>query len=319
MDQLPICSQIVLRDRHSRVIRKHWLQKIVRIRRIRCHRAKNHSVYWHHASRSMTLQSMGPPMKEARGEQLDDLWLQLKVDANSEAAFLRELSYQRVFVILKQPPGPGPARPEKNMVYWQRRGEEVSFIPLFTSARHITFTLPPPTKLVYVFSRDLIAAGGDQRYVVNPLSGSPYDIHGERLALLRTYIAEDHHDSEWPSPHAPWVFRLPEDALFPVAVALAQWFNQSGRVDEAFLYELTRGQSPRMQIILGLNEPADKALADQLLAIAHEAGADSTSFVVRFLPDEPSHREGIAQAGLTPFYQRPQPSDGKAKINRHGG
>jgi hypothetical protein len=123
--------------------------------------------------------------------------------------------------------------------------------------------------------------------------------------LLRRYIAEAHQDAEWPSRRAPWIFQLPDDALFPVAVKLVQWFNTTGRVDQAFLYELTRGKEPRTEIVLGLDEPPDRALADVLIAIAVQAGIDATSFIVRFLSDEPSHREGLAQAGFTPFYQRP--------------
>lgn len=245
------------------------------------------------------------PAMPAIEQRLDDLWSQLHGNAIVEDAFLRVMSSERVFVILQKSPGPDAARPEKNLIHWQRRDEETGFIPMFTSAQHFNFVLSPPAKLVHVFVRVLLAAGGDQQYVVNPLSGSPYDIKDERLALLRAYIAEDHHDSEWPSHHAPWSFRLPDDALFPVAVALAQSFNESGRVDQAFLYEVTRGQSPQAKIVLALNEPADKALADTLLVIAHHAGAAKESFIVRFLPDEPSHREGVALAGLEPFYMRP--------------
>jgi hypothetical protein len=61
----------------------------------------------------------------------------------------------------------------------------------------------------------------------------------------------------------------------------------------------------RLNPVLGLNESHDRALADTLKEIAVKAGLDATSFIVRFLPDEPSHREDLVQAGMTPFYQRP--------------
>jgi hypothetical protein len=152
-----------------------------------------------------------------------------------------------------------------------------------------------------------LAAGGDQTYIVNPLSEPqpPFELQATQRASLRRYIAEAHHDAEWPARHAPWIFQLPDDALFPVAVKLVEWFNATGRVDQAFLYELTRGKPRRTEIVLGLNEPADTELADTLIAMAVQAGVEATSFIVRFLPDEPSHREGLAQAGFTPFYQRP--------------
>lgn len=156
--------------------------------------------------------------------------------------------------------------------------------------------------------RVLLAAGGAQCYIINPLSKPSFEMKVAQLAVLRTYIAETHHDTEWPSRAAPWIFRLPDDALFPIAVKWVEWFNATGRVDQAFLYKLTRGmrgKDRRTELVLGLNVPADQALADTLMTIGIQAGIDATSFIVRFLPDEPSHREGLSQAGLSPFYQRP--------------
>ena len=208
---------------------------------------------------------------------------------------------------MRQSPGPGHAAPERNLVQWQRENDGAIFIPIFTDALHLSAKLPSSTRLARVAIRVLLAAGGDQLYIVNPQSKYPFELNLARLQSLRGHIVEAHRDAEWPSYTAPWTFRLPDDALFPVAVKLVEWFNQSGRVDEAFLYELTRGESPRIEIVLGLSEPADQTLADTLTTIAVRAGADATSFIVRFLPDEPSHREGIALARLTPFYRRPIP------------
>jgi hypothetical protein len=244
-------------------------------------------------------------MVHAGDDRLEALWLRANHDDQSEKAFLYALSSQRVSTILRKPPGPNEAAPERNLVQWGRETDGIAFVPIFTSSTHLRFVLPPLAQFVSVPMRVLLAAGGNQTYIVNPLSESRFELQARRLALLHRYIAEAHHDSEWPSRHAPWIFRLPDDALFPVAVKLAEWFNSSGRVDQAFLYELTRGQEPRTDVVLGVNEPSDRALADMLRTIAIDAGLNGESFIVRFLPDEPSHREGLTQAGLTPFYQRP--------------
>ncbi|RDS83602.1 hypothetical protein DWU98_04515 [Dyella monticola] len=247
-------------------------------------------------------------MTDASDDRLEALWRQAGRDVHAEEAFLRELSGQRVSVILRQRPGPGDAAPERNLVQWKRESDGTAFAPVFTHPTHVAFSLPAPAQLVLVPVRVLLAAGGDQTYIVNPLSEAPFELRAAQRTLLRRSIAETHHDAEWPSLHAPWIFRLPDDALYPVAVKLVEWFNATGHVDQAFLYELTRGKEPRTEIVLGLNEPADTALADALMAIVTQAGVEAASFIIRFLPDEPSHREGLAQAGLTPFYQRPAPS-----------
>jgi hypothetical protein len=70
---------------------------------------------------------------------------------------------------------------------------------------------------------------------MNSVSELPFELHAAPRAKLRSYIAESHHDAEWPSRSAPWVFRFFDDALFPVAVKLVEWFNTTGRVDQAFL------------------------------------------------------------------------------------
>ncbi|GLQ94451.1 SseB family protein [Dyella acidisoli] len=244
-------------------------------------------------------------MAHTEEERLESLWLHANRNAHAEAAFLRELSHQRVVVILRQAPGPGEATPERNLVQWRRETDGTAFVPIFTRAMRLPFAPPTPAQLARVPMRVLLAALGDQTYIVNPLSEASFELQAAERILLRRYIAEAHYDAEWPSRHAPWIFRLPDDALFPVAVKLAEWFNATGRVNQAFLYELTRGKESRTEIVLGLNEPPDKVLADTLTEIAIQSGVKATFFIVRFLPDEPSHREGILQAGFTPFYQRP--------------
>jgi hypothetical protein len=90
-------------------------------------------------------------------------------------------------------------------------------------------------------------------------------------------------------------------------VKRAEWFNANGSVDQALLYELTRGEKRRSEIVLGLNVPVDPELATTLRAIAIQAGAKAASFVVRFLPVEASHRESLAKSGIAPLHQRPMP------------
>jgi hypothetical protein len=245
-------------------------------------------------------------MARAKDNRLEALWLQAKRGDQAEMAFLYELSQQRVAIILRQPPGPGQAAPERNLVQWHRETDGIAFVPIFTSSTYLPFALTPPAQLTHVLMRVLLAAGGEQTYIINPLSEAPFELQAAQRAMLRGFLAEAHYDAEWPSRHAPWIFRLPDDALFPVAVKLVEWFNATGRVDQAYLYELTRGKEPRIEVVLGLNEPNDRAMANTLTAIAVQAGVEATSFIVRFLPDEPSHREGLRQAGVTPFYQRPK-------------
>lgn len=154
--------------------------------------------------------------------------------------------------------------------------------------------------------RLLLAAVDGQCCIVNPLSHAPFKLEGAHVDRLLDYMATAHQETGNPSRATPWAFRLPDDALFGVAVKLVEWFNQHGRVDRAYLYELLRGKEPLADIVLGLDEPADTALADALTAVAIQAGVDPAHFIVRFLPDEAAHREGVMRGGITPFYQRPK-------------
>lgn len=241
-------------------------------------------------------------------EPLETLWLDAGRDARAEATFLRELSHQRVLTLLKQRPGLGPADPGHNLVQWQRTTDGMTFVPIFTSVQQLTITPPPPVQAVRVPMRLLLAAVDGKCCIVNPLSSTPFELNEARVVQLRGHMAKAHQETGNPSRDTPWAFRLPDDALYSVAVKLVEWFNQHGRVDQAFLYELLRGREPRAEIVLGLDEPADTALADALTAVAIQAGVDPARFIVRFLPDEPSHREGVLRGGITPFYQRPKAS-----------
>jgi hypothetical protein len=174
-------------------------------------------------------------MAHAGDDRLEALWLQANQDDQTETAFLYALSSQWVAIILRQPPGPGEAAPERNLLQWRRETDGMTFVPVFTCATHLPFALPAPAQLTHVLMRVLLAAGGDQTYIINPLSELPFELQAARRAKLRSYIAESHHDAEWPSRSAPWVFRFFDDALFPVAVKLVEWFNTTGRVDQAFL------------------------------------------------------------------------------------
>lgn len=241
-------------------------------------------------------------------ERLEALWLDASCDAQAEAAFLRELSRHRVVAILKQPPGPGSAEPGHNLVQWQRTTDNLTFVPIFTSVKQLSIGLPSPAKAVRVPLRLLLAAIDGQTCIVNPLSKAAFELKPTQIALLLDYMGQAHQETGAPSREAPWAFRLPHDSLYSVAVKLAEWFIRHGRVDRAFLYELLRGSASQADIVLALDQSADIALADALRAVAIQAGVDADHFTVRFLPDEPSHREGIVRGGITPFYQRPATS-----------
>lgn len=245
-------------------------------------------------------------MTEARPEPLEIAWRNASNSEATAAVFLHELSGHHVWTVLRQPPGLGDAAPEYNLMQLKRNADGEVFVPIFTHPTHVTISIPSPAQLARVSMRNLLVAGRDQRYLVYPLSQSPFELHAARVAQLRAFIAARHQEPDAPCPTAPWAFQLPDDALYPVAVALAQWFVANGRVDEAYLYELTRGDASEASVILGLNEPADKALADRLWAVAAQAGANGSTFAVRFLPDEPSHRVGVERLGLEPFYRRPR-------------
>ena len=239
-------------------------------------------------------------------EPLEALWLDAGRDSQAEDAFLRELSRQRVVTILRQPPGVGPAEPGHNLVQWQHSTDGVTFVPIFTSVRQLSIPVPAPAKAVRVPMRLLLAAVDGQCCIVNPLSHAPFKLEEGHVARLLDYMSDAHQETGNPSRTTPWAFRLPDDALFGVAVKLVEWFNQHGRVDRAYLYELLRGNEPQADIVLGLDEPADSALADALTTVAIQAGVNPAHFMVRFLPDEASHREGVLRGGITPFYQRPK-------------
>lgn len=244
-------------------------------------------------------------MAEAPDNSLETAWQRAGDGPVAEAAFLRELSARAVLVILQQPPGPGAAAPEKNLVTWSHDLDGGVFVPMFTDATHVPFPVSAPAQLIRVSTRVLLAAGGKQHYRVNPMSSASFVLDSAHVAQVRAYIAARSLESEAPSREIPWAFRLPDDALYPVALALANWFVTTGRVDEAYLYELTRGEARVPQVVLGLNEASDPALADTLKAVAVQAGAHAGTFIVRFLPEEPSHRAGIDGIELAPFYRRP--------------
>jgi SseB protein N-terminal domain len=223
-----------------------------------------------------------------------------------EMAFLRTLATQSVLVILSQPPGAGDAAPERNLVEL-RRADNVVIVPLFTAANRLPGMFPPPNVLVRVPLRTLLSVGGVRQYVINPLSPMSWSLTEANIAVMRATIAEQGLSSDGPSREAPWAFRAPADHWFAVAYALATWFLASGRVQTAYMYELARGGMASVdELVLAIDEPADPVLALTLRQIAIGAGAPAERFVVRFLPDEPSHRTGLAEWGLEPFYRRPK-------------
>lgn len=247
-------------------------------------------------------------MTQAQSDTLGLALAKASGDPAAEAVALRALSQQSVLVILRQSPGPGDAAPERNLVQWHRATDDSVMVPVFTDGAHVSIPIQPPAQLVRVPVRVLVTTCGSRLYVINPLSPAAFELNAARFAQVKGYIEEQGHDSQAPSLDMPWAFRPPSDAFYPVAYALASWFVTHGRVDEAYLYELDRmgTSSPQMQIVLGLNEPVDLTLVGALTAVALQAGAPAEAFVVRFLPDEPSHRAGIERLSLSPFYRRSQ-------------
>lgn len=252
-------------------------------------------------------------MTQDEHDPLEVSWRHASDDLATEEKFLRELSYLAVLAILKQPPGPDTAEPRRNLVQWQHQISGDVFIPIFTHISHLSTPIPTPTVAVRVPMRALLAAGGEQRYVVNPLSPFPFELNPERVAQIRAFFAAQGLDPAEPSHLAPWAFRLPDDGLYPVAVALVTWLNLNEGVDKAYMYELTRGASSPV-VVLGLDQGLDLDLARRLAKIAVEAGADPDTFEVRFLTEEPSHRAGVKGINLVPFYQRPSNSSESPRV-----
>lgn len=221
-----------------------------------------------------------------------------------EAGVLEALASSSVLVLLARPPGEGINRPERNLIEWYDQTDNVTFVPLFTSGGRIPGSFPPPMTLARVPIRILLSLAGRRYYVLNPLSPSRLTLAPSRIDRLLAIIADLSGETTVPSRHAPWGFRLPTDDWYPIAHALAGWMIADGRITKAFLYELLRGEeSPQM--VLGLELPTDPLLAASLRAVAEQAGAAPGALAVRFLPDEPSHAEGVTGMGLEPFYQRP--------------
>ena len=243
-------------------------------------------------------------MAQDQSDAIEVSWLHAGDDSTGEEAFLRDLSCSMVLTILMQPAGPGAADPGKNLALWKDEANGDTFVPVFTRTSHLTIPVLAPATIVRVPMRVLLATGGDRRYIINPLSSPSFELDAARVSRVREFFAARGLDPAEPSLQTPWAFRFPEDSLFPVAVALATWFNIEGEVYEAYLYELTRGSAPPVTV-LGLNHELDLGLAERLKAIAVEAGADRHNLEVRFLRDEPSHRAGITGIKLAPFYSRP--------------
>lgn len=242
-------------------------------------------------------EDIGPALAAARG------------DAAAEKPALDALSRRSVLVLLKQPPGPGAAEPRRNLVELKRERDGLPVVPVFTTRSRVTIPFPPPFQLVSTPMRAIVTTCGFRRYIVNPFSPEiAFEIDEATWLRLKACIEEQGYEPDAPSRDSPWAFQLPPDSLYPVGFALASWFTQHGRINEAYMYEVFRPRSPagpRGQIVLGLNEPLDLDLAKTLTEVAVQAGAPSGSFVVRFLPEEPTHQNGVAAIQLKPFWTRP--------------
>jgi hypothetical protein len=221
-------------------------------------------------------------------------------------AFLTTLASSRVMTLLRRPPGEGDAAPWRNLVQWRQKeaGRDVALV--FTGPDQFPHALPPPSVLVSVPMRELLSIAEHPPLVINPLSTSPWQLTTEQCDAMRAMLAGQGLGTEQPRPDAPWAFRLPPDEAYPIAEALARWFIQQGRVDLAYLYTVERGADTAGEtLVLAVDESADPELALQLTGIARAAGA-ADSFLVRFLPDEPTHHAAVSGMKLEPFYRRPR-------------
>jgi hypothetical protein len=221
-------------------------------------------------------------------------------------AFLAALASSRVMTLLRRPPGNGDAAPWRNLVQWRQKdgGRDVALI--FTGPDQFPHALPPPSVLVRVQMRELLSIADHPPLMINPLSTSPWLLTQEQCDAMRAMLAEQGLGTEQPRPDAPWAFRLPRDEAYPIAEALARWFIQYGRVNIAYLYTVERGLGTQGEVlVLAVDEKADSELARQLTVVARSAGA-AESFLVRFLPDEPTHHAAVSGMGLEPFYRRPR-------------
>lgn len=240
---------------------------------------------------------------EMHPHSLETAWQNAGNDAQAKVDFLRQLSGSTVVVILRQPPGLGAATPERNLMEWLQKGDEAVIVPIFTDVAHLTIPIPSPARAVRVPMRLLLATGGDQRrYLINPLSQRPVELDPLALAQMRSFFATQSQEADAPSRDTPWVFESPDEALYPVAAALAIRLQSMGSVYSAYIYELRRGEAPPI-VVLGLDASWDPELAEKLTEVAVDAGVNPSTFVVRFLPDESSHRAGLIALGLPPFYQ----------------
>jgi hypothetical protein len=221
-----------------------------------------------------------------------------------EAGLLEALAAGSVLVLLAMPPGEGANRPERNLIEWHDQTDNVTFVPLFSAGGRIPGAFPPPMTLARVPVRLLLSLAGRRYYVLNPLSPNRLILTPSRIDQLLAIITHQSGETSVPSRQSPWGFRLPPDEWYPIARALAAWIIDDGRLSKAFLYELLRGEAPP-QMVLGLEVRTDPSLALTLREVAERAGAAPGSLVVRFLPDEPSHAQGVTGMGLEPFYERP--------------
>lgn len=245
--------------------------------------------------------------------QNTDLLAQRLAEAQKNAAnwtaFLATLASSSVLTLLSQAPGEGDAAPWRNLVQWRQTNTGQNVALVFTSPAQFPHALAPPTVLVRVPMRELLSIAEHPPWVINPLSVTPWSLTTAQCDAMRSVLAGQGLGVEQPRPEAPWAFRFPPDDAYPIAEALARWFIEHGRVDVAYLYTVDRGGVPGGEtLVLGLNEHADPDLAWQLTLAARLAGA-AESFLVRFLPDEPTHRAAIEGMRLSPFYLR-QPALG---------
>lgn len=219
-------------------------------------------------------------------------------------AVLAALASATVLTLLHQPPGEGDAAPWRNLVKWRYAvtGQDVALV--FTGPDQFPHAPPPPAVLVRVPMRQLLSITGHPPLVINPLSESPWLLTTDQCLTMRAVLAGQGLSTEQPRPEAPWAFRHAADDVRGIAEALASLLHASEDIDTAYLYCLTRPEvQPDEVLVLGVDTPADPRLAARLAEAARRAGA-ADSFLIRFLPDEPSHRAAVDGMPIKPFFRR---------------
>ncbi|KJV34784.1 hypothetical protein VI08_09360 [Luteibacter yeojuensis] len=149
--------------------------------------------------------------------------------------------------------------------------------------------------------RELLSIRPALAMSLNPLSEITWLVGAEHVALMRQHLCHVGLATEQPRPDAPWAFRTATTQELSLGPALARQLHGVGLASEAYLYALDRSDGQGECVVLAVDQPASPELLRVLQDAAIEAGAPRST-LIRFLPDEPSHRAGVDSMALRPFY-----------------